>query len=195
MNKKTFFKDLDTCFEFGDQAGITTAIKKHLTNVTEEDASRDLAEYIYLKFTTFKADSMAGLMQIMIHANPNTALLKFPENYLFRAAVIKGSVDLYECFIEEGIEPFLKGKDEEEVMDYYAELHEVAYTLNEKFFPEYVPCIKGMDFNGAFAKDKSNPSAVLIHGEDFETMDDVVEKYNTILGRRDIIKDLEKRMA
>jgi len=33
---------------------------------------------------------------------------------------------------------------------------------------------------------------VLINREDYEIMDDVVEKYNAIIGRRDILRDLNK---
>lgn len=34
----------------------------------------------------------------------------------------------------------------------------------------------------------------LIHNEDFETVESVVEKYNAIIGRRAILKDLEDRV-
>lgn len=50
-----------------------------------------------------------------------------------------------------------------------------------------------MDFNGVFARYEKDNSIALIHQEDFEIMDDVVEKYNSIVGRRDILADLEKR--
>jgi len=136
---------------------------------------------------------MAGLMQMILQDNPNLAQLKFPENYFFRLAVLKGSMDLYECFIEEAVEPFLKGKDEDEQAEYYLELFLVASNLNDHFFPQYVPCVKGMDFNGAFGVDENNPAVSLIHTEDYEILDDVVEKYNTIIGRRDILKNLEER--
>jgi hypothetical protein len=33
----------------------------------------------------------------------------------------------------------------------------------------------------------------LIHQEDYEIIDDIIEKYNTIIGRRDILNDLNKR--
>jgi hypothetical protein len=136
---------------------------------------------------------MAGLLQMMVRDNPQLALLKFPENFLYRLVIVKGSVDLYECFIEEAVEPFLKDKDEDDQLDYYADLFTTAMQLNDFFFPEYTQCIKGMDFNGIFATYENNSDVSLIHTEDFKTMDDVVEKYNTIIGRRDIIIDLEKR--
>lgn len=193
MSKEELFQEFDDCFDYADKKGMLENIKNYQKSVSEEEASRDLAEYIFFKYTTFKADAMAGFMQMMIQDNPNLALLKFPENYFFRLAVIKGSMDLYDCFIEEAIEPFLKGKNEEDKEDYYLELYNVATKLNDKFFPQYVRCVKGMDFNGIFSTYENNTAVSLIHTEDFEIMDDVVEKFNTIIGRRDIIADLEKR--
>jgi hypothetical protein len=194
MTKELLFEELNDSYDYGNKQGITSTVKKYLKSISEEEASRDLAEYIYLKFTSYKADAMSGLMQMMINVNPNIALLKFPENYFFRLAVLKGSMDLYNCYIEEAIEPYLKDKDEDEISDYYVALYSVANNLNDHFFPQYVPCVKGMDFNGAFAKDENNPDVVLIHGEDYDVLNDVVEKFNTIIGRRDIIKDLDERM-
>ena len=136
---------------------------------------------------------MAGILQIVIHSNPNLALLKSSENHLFRLVVIKGSMDLYECFLEEAIEPFLKDKNEDEQLDCYLDLYTVAIQLNDYFFSQYTACVKGIDFNGVFGDHDENPSISLINTEDFEILDDVVEKFNTTIGRRDIIKDLEER--
>jgi hypothetical protein len=194
MSKEELFEKLNDCYDYGDKQGMVVNIVKYQQNVSVEEASRDLAEYIYLKFTTYKADAMAGLMQMMLEVNPNFALLKFPENYFFRLAVIRGSMDLFDCFIEEAIEPFLKGKDEDEKSDYYVELYTVASNLNDHFFPHYVPCVKGMDYNGIFGVYENNASVSLINTEDYEILDEVVEKYNTIIGRRDIVKSLEEKM-
>ena len=191
MIKEELFKKLNDCFDYGDKKGIIENIKNYQKFVSEEEASRDLTEYIYSKFTTYKADAMAGLMQMIIQVNPNLALLKYPENYLFRLAIITGSMGLYECFIEEAVEPFLKDKDEQD--DYYMDLYTIAIKLNDHFFPEYTPCVKGMDFNGVFSTYENDSAISLINTEDYEILNDVVEKYNTIIGRRDIIKDLEDR--
>ncbi|WP_339918438.1 hypothetical protein [Yeosuana marina] len=193
MNKEELFEELDECFRYGDNKGILKSLKDYQKDVSDEEASRDFSEYIYSNYTTYKADAMAGLMQMMIQTNPKLALLKYPENFFFRLAVLKGSMALYECFIEDAIEPFLKEKDEEEELDYYAELYTVALKLNDHFFPQYVPCVKGKDFNGVFGIYENNPAKSLINTLDYETLNDVVEKYNTILGRRDILNNLEER--
>jgi hypothetical protein len=193
MNKEELFEQLGNSYDYGDKKRFIENVKSYQQMVTEEEASRDLAEFIFKNYSSFKADSMAGLMQMIIRENPNLALLKFPENYFYRLAVLKGSVDLYECYIEEAIIPFLKDKDEDTVCDCYNELVCVAEKLNDHFFPAYSPCIKGMDFNGVFATYEKDPEISLIRNEDYEIISDVVEKYNTIIGRRDIIKDLYER--
>lgn len=193
MIKQELFENLDDCFNYADKNGILKNIQEYQKKVSEEDASRDFAEYIYRNYTTVRADAMASLMQMMIQTNPNLALLKFPVNFLFRAVVIKGSIDLYKCFIEEAVEPFLKGKKEEKRLDYYLDLYSTAIQLNDQFFPQYTQCIKGLDFNGAFADVGNNPDICLINKKDYDILDDVVEKYNAIIGRRDIINDLEER--
>jgi hypothetical protein len=194
MNKERLFLELDDSYTYGDKKRFIENVKIYQKLVTEDEASRDLAEFIYIKYTTYKADAMSGLMQMIIRENPNLALLKFPENYFYRLAVIKGSMDLYECYIEEAIELFLKDKDEDAANDCYTELVCVAEKLNDHFFPHYTPCIKGMDFNGVFGTHEKDPEISLILKEDYEIMNDVVEKYNTIIGRRDIIKDLYEKM-
>lgn len=193
MNKEELFEKLNECIAYGDLEVILENVTLFQKGISEEEASRDFAEYLYHNYTTYKADTLAAIMQIMIKSNPNLALLKFPENFLYRLVIIKGSIDLYNCFIEEAIEPYLKAKDEDDQLDYYMDLYTLAIQLNDNFFPKYTQCIKGLDFNGAFGTDETNPSVSLINTEDFKTMDDVVEKYNTIIGRRDIINDLEKR--
>lgn len=193
MNRDTFFETLNEHYNHGARREIEKTFENHIDQNDLEEACKDIAEFIYLKYTTFNADSMAGFMEIAIKHKPEIAQLRFPENYLFRLAVIKGSKDLYDCFMEEAVEPYLASKNEEESCDYYTELYSVAFNLNEHFFPQYVPCIKGMDFNGAFGHDDNAPGISQIHTSDYELMNDVVEKYNTIIGRRDIIADLEER--
>jgi hypothetical protein len=192
MNKEELFDKIDDCFQYADMNGIENAMQSYASAHSDEQTSTDIAEYIYKRFTTHRADAMAALLQLTIRTNANLALLNYPKNYLFKLTVLRGSVDLYSCYIEEAIKPFLTNKSEDEQMEYYADLYGVAYNLNDDFFDKYIPCVKGMDFNGIFSH-SDNPELSLIHTTDFEVMDDVVEKYNTIIGRRDILKDLEDK--
>ena len=187
--------EIDDSIQRSDTSALVKNVKKLLQVTDSENACKELSMKLFNRYTTFKADSTAKLMEVIIRTSPDLAMLKFPENFLFRIAILKGSTELYECYIEEAIEPFLEGKTEDEVFDCYADLYSTADKLNSAFFPKYVKCIKGMDFNGAFANDENNQNICLINREDYEMMDEVVEKYNAILGKRDILKDLEERMG
>ena len=193
MGKEEIIKKIDACMERCDLPSFRATLDELLKLTDDENASQELSRLLYEKYTTIKADSLAGMMEIIIRKRPNLAILEFPENYFFRLAVLRGSMDLYECYVEEVIEPAFKGKTEDEAAMGYMELYSVAEKLTVEFFPKFVRCIKGMDFNGAFGLYEKNDNVVLINQEDYEILEDVVEKYNTILGRRDILKDLNIR--
>lgn len=178
-----------------DVQGLADSVVELLQHLSEEEASKELSMLLYKRYTTFKEESTARLMEVIIRTRPQLALLKFPENFFFRVAVLRGSMELYQCYIEEAILPYLEDKNEDEIFNCYSDLYGVADQLNEVFFPKFVKCIKGMDFNGAFAVHEDNENVVLVNREDYEIMDEVVEKFNTIIGRRDIVKDLNDRMV
>jgi len=193
MEKEAILVEIEDCLIRCDAKNLLLNVEELLKVTTEEDASMELSQQLFTRYNTFRADAIAKLMETIIRKYPNLAMVGFPENYFFRLAIVRGSVDLYECYIEEVIEPFLVGKTEDEITECYLDLYSVAEKLTESFFHHYVRCVKGMDFNGSFSRYEKDNNIALIHQEDFEIMDDVVEKYNTILGRRDILIDLEKR--
>ena len=192
MSKENISHEMDESLKYADLAGFKEQVDKLFTKYTQKEVSEFIGEFIYKRYTTYKADSMARLLEIVIAKDPNIININHPDNPFFKLSVIKGSLELYNCFMEVGLQPFLKDKDEDFAFDYLTELELVARELNDTFFPQYVKCIKGMDFNGAIRQDAySNQLSINI--EDYEILDDVVEKYNTIIGRRDIIADLEER--
>jgi hypothetical protein len=181
--------------ESGDEKGLTKNVKELLKATNEEDACKLLSVALFNYYTSYRADSATKYLELIIKQSRYLAMLNFPENFLFRVALVRGSMELYECYIDEAILPFLKGKNKDKAIDCYAELYSISDHLNEAFFPKYDRFVKGIAFNGAFAQSREITEAVLINGDDYEIMNEVVEKCNTILGRRDILKDLEKRMA
>lgn len=192
--KENILSEIEDCIERFDTMGLAMNVEILLTLTDEEDASKELSLILFKSYTSYKAEGTAQLMETIIRVNPQLALLKFPENYLFRIAVLKGSIELYECYIEEAIEPFLVGKTEDDQFECYSDLYATADMINEAFFPKYVKCIKGLDFNGAIKQEGANSNLMLINEEDFEVMNDAIEKYNTIVGRRDILADLTRRI-
>ena len=194
MNKTEILTELKDCIERCDTIGLENNVGELLEVTNKEESSHFLSVMLFETYTTFKADSTAKLLEVIIRKQPELAMQNFPANAFFKLAVIRGSMDLYECYIEEAIEPFLHNKTEDKIIDCYGELYSIADDFTEEFFPKYVRCVKGVDFNGAIAPYEKNEDILLINKENYEVMNDVVEKYNTILGRRDILNDLNKRM-
>lgn len=163
--------------------------------IQETDINTTAEKYVELimkKFTHHKADYCAKLMEIAISTNKDLAKIYFPNNPFFRLAIFKGSVDLYECYIEEYIEPLIKNNniDELEVyLELFAEAEKISALCNNNF--ERV--IKGVHYNGAFPN-QENEHILSIHKEDFEIMNDLAENYNSIVGRIEIMKNLESRL-
>lgn len=192
---QAILEEIERCMSECDLQGLQINVTELLQDTSEFEASKELSMLLYKRYTTFNEESIAKLMEVIIQTNPQLALVSFPENFLFRVAVLRGSMELYQCYMEEAIDPYLLDKNEDEVFDCYSDLYSIADRLTEAFFPKYEKCIKGLEFNGAFGEYEGNASVVLINREDYQVMDEVVERYNTIVGRRDIVKDLGEKMG
>jgi hypothetical protein len=181
------------CMDCADLIGFEKQVKKYLLTTDEATASQALAMFIVTEYTAARADALAKLMEIIISCNPNLALIKHPENHFFRLCLIRGSMDLFECYMEEAIEPHLENSSQEEYKEYYTKLLHLGAKLNTLFTDQYEPQIKGLHFNGAFSDDGAG--VVNINADDYETMNDIIDKYNTMVGRRDIIKALMTKVG
>lgn len=176
-----------------DLKGFEQQVKVYLRTTDESTASQDLAELIVTEYRAERADKLAKLMEIIIRCNTNLALINYPENHFFRIVLITGSMDLFECLIEEAIEPHLENSSDEDYREYYTKLLHLGANLVTLFADQYEQQIKGLHYNGSFATDENNPNAVLINKEDYQKITDIVDKFNTITGRRDIMKVLIKK--
>ncbi len=195
MKTEKILLEIEDCLDRCDEKGLAKKVEELVIATNEEESCKELSIRLYNYYTTFKADATAKALEVIIRQRPSLAMLKFPENYLFRVALMRGSMELYQCYMDEAIKPFLKGKKKDKTDFCYMDLYNIADKLTETFFNKTMRCVKGMDFNGAFGRLEENSNVFLINREDYEIMNDVVERYNTILGRRDILKDLNKRMG
>lgn len=176
--------------------GDTEALDEQLASLFESqnitDASTGLAGAMLSRYTTFRAGAIALFMEKVIRMKDNIALAHHPENPLFKLCVVTGSPELLDCYLEEAVAPFLKSKSAEKCSEFYFELYLTASKITDAFFAQYTRCVKGMDFNGAFSQQDDAPHIVLINREDYELMDNVVEGFNRIVGRRDMVNRLLK---
>lgn len=193
MGKEEILMEIEEAVVYADLVELDRLLDLYLSIETEDEASKTLAMILYSNYTTFKENHTVRMMEILIRKSSNLATLRESENFLFRIAVLRGSVKLYNCFIREGIEPFLSEREPEAREDYYSKLAAVAEMLSGVLFKKYSRYVKGVDFHGAIEAAEGNKELIMVNRDDYELMDDIVEKYNTIVGRRDIIKNLIKR--
>lgn len=183
------------CLDYADLKGFENQVKKYLKTTDESTASQGLATFILTEYRSERADTMAKLMEIILRCNPDLALINYPENHFFRIIMISGSTDLFDCYTEEVIEPHLENASEEEYKAYYTKLLHLGAKLNTIFTDQYQPQLKGIHFNGSFATDDNDSGIALINQEDYDVMIDIVDKYNTIIGRKEVIKALMTKVG
>ncbi|MBZ9730388.1 hypothetical protein LB467_11895 [Salegentibacter sp. JZCK2] len=192
MTKEEIISEMDKCLDCASISGFKEQVDNILEINSEKEASLIIAQYLMTKYTAFKADGLASYMEAAIRKWPNLAVLNHPENPLFKLAVIRGSKELYDCYMEEAVLPFLSNVIANEHQDYFYELLAVAEKMDKMIFENYEPIIKGLHYNGAIPTEQ--PHLVRINKEDFEVIEDVVEQYNGIIGRKEILKDLNRRI-
>lgn len=194
MIPQEILDEMYNCLDYADLNGFEMEVQTFLNSTDENTASQDLATFILSEYRAERADTMAKLMEIILQCNPNLALINYPENHFFRIVMITGSLDLFECYTEEVIEPFLASATEEAYKEYYTKLLHLGARLNTLFTDQYEPQLKGIHFNGSFATDDMHSNVALVNQEDYEIMCDIIDKYNTIIGRRDVIKALMEKV-
>ena len=182
MTKEEIIKEMYHCFDAADFTCFEEQVNNYLEICDEKIASEDLATFLLTEYTSAKSDFIAQLMEVVIRCNPNLALINFPENHFFKIAMVSGSMDLFDCYIVDVVEPHLENASEEECKEYYNELLKLGVKMNRLFSDQYQLKIKGFDFNGAFTVNPDTGIAS-IHKEDFDIMDDIVNRYNTIVVR------------
>ena len=196
MSKDEILYDIEFCINNIDIEGLENNLDLLLGVVSDKEASVSLSQLLNKVYTSFKARGLAKIMEVIIRKRQNLALVNHPENPLFKLCVITGSFDLYECYIEEAVYTVLpQEKDDDAAPNmYYQDLHIVAEKIKEYYYDKRTKCVKGYSYQGAFSTLEGNSNVVLINIEDYEMMESAIEKYNTLLGRDDIISDLENKI-
>lgn len=192
---KQILSKIEKCAGTNDFQGFSSYIDELLLVTDVTNASLLLSAFLLNRHTTSNSKDTAKLLEIILNSNEELAMINFPDNCFFQTAVLKGSMELYECYMEEAIESYLYDKSEDEAYTCYMNLNTIAERYNDLIFDRIPKYIKGKDFKSAVSKYEKDPNLVLIDAEDVAIMEKVIENYNGILGRRDILKDLEARMV
>ena len=179
--KQLIVNKLMVCMNEGSIPAFIRVLKEDLSQESSMNACLCIGGAIFKCYTSYNSDMLASFLSEAIHFNMNWPKLKGGKNPLFRAAFLAGSCDLYICLLEE-----VKGLKEDD----YAEIYCEWQDLNEVLLDKEKMYIKGRDYNSGY---EANGQRIL-DLNDFDCMDCMAEKYNAIIGRHRILKDLEKRL-
>ena len=164
--------------------GLTEEFVKVLDALKEEPAQNVcicLGQALLIGYTSFKADCRAKFLEIALRHTPELGKFGGVKNPLFRVSFVIGSMDLYECFIEE-----VPGLDDEFFSEAYADF----LGMQEQLMDRYKVVLKGREYNSGV----NSGNRRMIDLDDFAVINRTMEDYNAIINRHQIIKDIEKRM-
>ena len=195
MTDKHILLQIEHCADTNDLQGFEKQVDQLLAITNEASASQLLSAFLMNQYTTATANSCVQFLEIILNKNPELALVNLPDNSFFQVAIVRGSFELYQCYRDEALESYLYDKTSDEAYQCYLSLNTVADRYNTMIFERLSQYIKGKDYKGAVASNDKDPSLSLIKNNDLDFMERIIEYYNGILGRRDILKDIETRLT
>lgn len=177
---KAISQKLVNCMDAGQMAAFSKILDA-LQSESAKDVCICIGQALLMGYTSFKADSYAKFLEIALRHSPEWGKFGGVNNPLFRASFSIGSMNLYECFIEE-----VPGLDD----DFFVEAYGDFTNMQEQIMDTYETIVCGREYNrgisqGEFVRIEQGDYRVVIRG---------VEAYNAIVNRHKIIKDIEKRM-
>lgn len=179
MDNKTterYVAKIDKLIAEGNLSGYSAALKE-LDRLDSKESATILMRGFLRSYTSFRADAIALFMEMAIRHNMEWAKVHQEDNPLFRVCLVSGSMDLYDCYVEE-----VSGLDQE----WFKKMVYLAAAHNEKLLTESSIVLKGRDYNSGFTENGRR----LINMDDFEIMNETMERYNRIIGLRMILGDL-----
>lgn len=193
METTFIFNELHERMEYGDREKLEDLIDIIYNKFGASITADILSTFILKYFTHAQADKFVKLMNLCIDKYRDTAFINYPINDFFRLSVFKGSVPLYENYMKriKGIEQSLE--DGKYYLSAMKKLKFVAEKITEESFANYKTAISDKEFFGAEFSGSQN-EIILDFGEGSK-MYALSEHFNSIISRRDILADLENRIA
>ncbi len=158
-----------------------------------KEAASLIAELFMQRFDNLKPDDLEWLLKEILSVKPELATVEIPYNPIFMTTIIHGVFDVYRGYIEHGVQAYLKDKGNDDKIDCYNDLSITAQQISDDLFPRYNQYFRGMHYNTSFLKLEDKPHIHLINEEDVGFYENIVSQYNAIIGRREIIDDLNRR--
>jgi hypothetical protein len=190
MDKNTILKELSLDIEEASTSSFKSNLEEAKKLFSKKELIDELSKILLVNYTSYKEDGISYFLEIILKSDVEFGIIDEDQNKFFRLAVLKGSMKLLECLFEEAYTPYFSDKDEDEKFDFNANLSITAYQIDELVMDNSKKVYKGLDFNGGYLDQDRN--MVVINPEDFHKMDSICELYNAMVGRKEVIKFLEK---
>lgn len=190
MDKNTILKELTLDIEEASASSFKSNLEEAKKLFSKNELIDELSKILMVNYTSYREDGLAYFLEIILKSDVEFGIINEDQNKFFRLAVLKGSMKFLECLFEEAYNPYFSDKDEDEKFDFNANLSITAFQIDDLVIENSKKFYKGLDFNGGYLEQDSNK--VVIAQEDFQTMDGICELYNAMVGRKEVIKFLEK---
>lgn len=185
-SKEQILEKIRKCFLSASLPTINQEIAKLLEFMDEANVSQKIATLFIKDYTFYQSDYFAAILASIIQEHRGLALVNGVKNPFFQMAIFKGSIDLYECYMDMAIIPLLEDKGKDQTgYDFYTDLIKEANLITDACFDNYQAVRKGIHFNGGRPNEEG---FITMHQEDYDVMHALYEHFNAIIGRRDILK-------
>jgi hypothetical protein len=192
MTKESIIESLYDSLEQIDPKQFIAYQVENYTNLSDvQTASIDLSAFLAFQYDHDKEEDLATIMYLMLKANRDIGLINFPENNFFKIALITGSFGLLDVYLTQIISYYLENKSIEEWKSCYTKLLKKAIDLSQLFMTQYDFVIKGIDYQ---LPEKSEKDLLILSKKDHEEMQDTIDKFNKIVGRKKIMDELVDRI-
>jgi len=186
-------QELNLLFELDSIGDIRDTVQRLLKETTPEITTKLIADAMGPRYKSYYADQASYQLKILFE--DCQSVIESPEAHipLFEMIIINGAVEVYNTFNKIICKPYVSKMDEDQAGDYYFDLYLKAQEMSDILFSRYHSIKKGTHFIGEVAELPSDPSYSIIAKEDYDAMELVIEAYNAIIGRKEILEDLESK--
>lgn len=158
------------------------------------NVSQEICDALVKYYDVTKIGVNTEILNTLFSENPIiNNQIKTPINPFLMMCLITGAVEVYQEYCSCHLNVITREMNENEMMDYYTEMYSVSEELVDGLFHNYKTVFKGTDYNGKMVGINENTDFVMLPTKDYYLMEDLIENYNKIVGRRDIFFNISER--
>jgi hypothetical protein len=189
-SKEKIIKKLHECLYNGDVDGWSRTFKKLMESEKNEEEVVDIICWLlHENYTFYKEESFAVFLEKILEVNPGLGMLKFPENKFYHLSIMNGSTELFDCYSDLIIKPYIARNDTPELEGKILVMAGAAKDMLADKLGKLGPLKLGREFNSGIAVD-NDETKMVIDKYDYDQLIKKVNEMNVIWGLRKIIISL-----